>query len=169
MDDTAFIETSKEIMQELLNIAKSFYNMMVIVINVKKCNLIVINSSLPEEDNKVYLGNSADDSVSATKGDVRYLGVWIAGKKARNLNKQRIVELNFYTDGSLKKSVYNSIQDRNAQINEKWNPDTVEVIQGAAFIETSTEESMQVRIDNWPSSTRAELYAILLAPYQQYS
>ncbi|CAB4405782.1 unnamed protein product [Rhizophagus irregularis] len=91
MDDTAFIETSKEIMQELLNIAKSFYNMMVIVINVKKCNLIVINSSLPEEDNKVYLGNSADDSVSATKGDVRYLGVWIAGKKARNLNKQRIV------------------------------------------------------------------------------
>ncbi|CAB4405202.1 unnamed protein product [Rhizophagus irregularis] len=69
----------------------------------------------------------------------------------------------------LKKSVYNSIQDRNAQINEKWNPDTVEVIQGAAFIETSTEESMQVRIDNWPSSTRAELYAILLAPYQQYS
>ncbi|PKK64253.1 hypothetical protein RhiirC2_787778 [Rhizophagus irregularis] len=37
---TAFIETSKERMQEVLNIANSFYAMMDININVKKCDLL---------------------------------------------------------------------------------------------------------------------------------
>lgn len=57
MDDTAFIETSKEGMQALLNIVNSFYNMMDIVINVKKCDLLIFNSPLSKDDNKVYLGN----------------------------------------------------------------------------------------------------------------
>lgn len=73
MDDTAFIESSREGMQKFLNIANSFYNMMNIIINVKKCDLLVFNSPLPKEDNKVYLGNSTDDSVSATRGDVQYV------------------------------------------------------------------------------------------------
>lgn len=46
---TAFIETSKERMQEVLNIANSFYAMMDININVKKCDLLVFNSPLPKE------------------------------------------------------------------------------------------------------------------------
>jgi len=37
------------------------------------------------------------------------------------------------------------------------------VIQSAAFIETNSSIRYTSRISNWPSSTRAELYAILLA------
>lgn len=47
-------------------------------------------------------------------------------------------QLHFYTDGSLKKHHYRTIQDGNAILNNRWDSGTYEVIQGAAFIETTT-------------------------------
>ncbi|CAB4382916.1 unnamed protein product [Rhizophagus irregularis] len=80
MDGTAFIETSKERMQVVLNIANSFYSMMDIFINIKKCDLLVFNSPLPITANKVYLGDSHNGIIRVTSEEVRYLGVFLAAK-----------------------------------------------------------------------------------------
>ena len=65
--------------------------MMDININVKKCDLLVFNSPLPKVENKVYLGDAEEDIIRASTGEIRYLGVWLAEKKAKFLNKQRII------------------------------------------------------------------------------
>ena len=62
----------------------------------------------------------------------------------------------FYTDGSLQTDRYNNL--RHLPIEERYT-----VKQSAAFIETNTSIRYTSRISNWPSSTRAELYAIFLA------
>ncbi|EXX63503.1 hypothetical protein RirG_151720 [Rhizophagus irregularis DAOM 197198w] len=80
MDDTAFIESSREGMQKFLNIANSFYNMMNIIINVKKCDLLVFNSPLPKEDNKMIQCQPPEEMFNMS-----------SGKNARNLSKQRII------------------------------------------------------------------------------
>ncbi|CAB4494953.1 unnamed protein product [Rhizophagus irregularis] len=63
----------------------------------------------------------------------RWIDQWFGsseiGHKLMNIKDQlsHLQILNFYTDGSLKKHEYNSVQDSNAHVNDKWNPDSYEV------------------------------------------
>ena len=67
-----------------------------------------------------------------------------------------LTELTFYTDGSLQTQPNNNL--RHLPIEER-----ITTVQSAAFIEINTSIRYTSRISNWPSSTRAELYAIFLA------
>ncbi|GES94481.1 hypothetical protein GLOIN_2v1790829 [Rhizophagus clarus] len=68
--------------------ARSFYELVDININHKKCELIVINPSLPRPFLSVSLGTHEQDTIHPIQTEARYLGVWISPKNTRSLTKQ---------------------------------------------------------------------------------
>ncbi|GES89333.1 RNA-directed DNA polymerase from mobile element jockey-like isoform X1 [Rhizophagus clarus] len=67
-----------------------FYELVDININHKKCELIVINPSLPRHFLSVSLGTHERDTIHPIQTEARYLGVWISPKNTRSLTKQRL-------------------------------------------------------------------------------
>lgn len=65
--------------------------------------------------------------------------------------------LNYYTDGSLAHNIIPGSSD------PLWDPSRTDVRMGAAFIEIKSNQQFSMRISNWPSSTRAELFGIFLS------
>ncbi|GBB93797.1 hypothetical protein RclHR1_22300004 [Rhizophagus clarus] len=91
MDDTAWIDCTQNRIQHTLDIARSFYELVDIKINHKKCELIIINPSLPRPFLSVSLGTHEGDTIHPIQTEARYLGVWISPKNTRSLTKQRII------------------------------------------------------------------------------
>ncbi|GES94482.1 ribonuclease H-like domain-containing protein [Rhizophagus clarus] len=69
-------------------------------------------------------------------------------------------ELSFYTDGSVQNGIPSHLRQR---LDDCLDYRSMVINQGAAFVEISSNLQFFTRIVNWPSSTRAELFAILLA------
>src|SRR3954464_9451637 len=93
MDDTAWIDSSQERIQTILNIAANFFDIMDIKVNLKKCKLIVINPSVPIPLQKVTLDAAKSHWITPVHSDARYLGVWISAKRSKQHTKKRIEEL----------------------------------------------------------------------------
>ena len=74
MDDTSFMRRDQEDLQSSINIANQFYKMHDIYINGKKCDLIVINPSIPQALRSVTIGQD-QTIVMITNKEVRYLGI----------------------------------------------------------------------------------------------
>ncbi|GBC07886.1 hypothetical protein RclHR1_07760001 [Rhizophagus clarus] len=69
-------------------------------------------------------------------------------------------ELFFYTDGSVQNGVPSHLRQR---LDDYLDYRSMVINQGAAFVEIHSNLQFFTRIVNWPSSTRAELFAIFLA------
>ncbi|GBB93795.1 hypothetical protein RclHR1_26940001 [Rhizophagus clarus] len=69
-------------------------------------------------------------------------------------------ELSFYTDGSVQNGVPSHLRQR---LDDCLDHRSMIINQGAAFVEIHSNLQFFTRIVNWPSSTRAELFAIFLA------
>jgi len=82
MDDTSFMGRSREDIQASVNIANQFYSIYDIFINGKKCDLIVINPSIPKALRSITIGQD-QTIVKATNTEIRYLGIWISDKQSR--------------------------------------------------------------------------------------
>src|SRR6266496_5368050 len=82
MDDTSFMGRSREDIQASIKIANQFYSIHDIFINGKKCDLIVINPSIPKSIQSVIIGQD-EILVKATRKEIRYLGIWISAKQSR--------------------------------------------------------------------------------------
>ncbi|GES86307.1 reverse transcriptase family protein [Rhizophagus clarus] len=90
IDDTAWIDCTRNRIQHTLDMARSFYELVDININHKKCELIVINPSLPRPFLSVSLGTHERDTIHPIQTETRYLGMWISPKNTRSLTKQRL-------------------------------------------------------------------------------
>ena len=91
MDDSTFISATKDGLTRTLIIADSFNLMTGILVNTKKSELIVINSN--ENQKSINYGN--DQFTIKAKPElepIRFLGVWISGKKNDKFIKQQIKE-----------------------------------------------------------------------------
>jgi hypothetical protein len=64
-----------------------------IKVNLKKCELIVINPSVPIPLQKVTLDAAKSHWITPVHSDARYLGVWISAKRSKQHTKKRIEEL----------------------------------------------------------------------------
>ncbi|GES75898.1 hypothetical protein GLOIN_2v1771600 [Rhizophagus clarus] len=73
MDDTAWIDYTKNQIQHTLDLARSFYELVDIKINHKKCKLIVVNPSLPKPLLSVSLGTYGRDVIHLIKTEAHYL------------------------------------------------------------------------------------------------
>jgi len=89
MDDTIFIESSRERSQAIINLATKFYQMNDIFINGTKCELIIINPSVDDAQRSLTIGQDHTLIKSTTK-EIRYLGVWIASKQQKRVWMNRL-------------------------------------------------------------------------------
>ncbi|GBC09866.1 hypothetical protein RclHR1_09170014 [Rhizophagus clarus] len=69
-------------------------------------------------------------------------------------------ELSFYIDGSVQNGVPSHLR---RPLDECLDHRSMVINQGAAFVETHSNQQFFTRIVNWPSSTRAEFFVIFLA------
>lgn len=93
MDDTAWLDSSKDRLQSTLDIAARFYDLLDIKINHKKCELIVINPSIHHSLCNVTLDINRNTWISINLHESRYLGVWLSHKKPKQWNKDRIIKI----------------------------------------------------------------------------
>ncbi|GBB88231.1 hypothetical protein RclHR1_14780008 [Rhizophagus clarus] len=70
---------------------RSFYDLVDIKINHKKCKLIIINPSLLKSLITMSLGTHERDCIVSVKTEARYLGVRISLKNTRSLTKQHLI------------------------------------------------------------------------------
>src|SRR6266498_2902987 len=89
MDDTSFMGRNREDLQSSINIANQFYQLHDIFINGKKCDLIVINLSIPQALRYVSIGQD-QTIVKATNKEIRYLGIWVSAKHSREKWMERL-------------------------------------------------------------------------------
>ena len=82
IDDTVFLERSKIHLQLSINLANEFYDLNDIYINGPKCELLVINPSLPPDQRFILIGQD-NVKIEVTNKEIRYLGIWIANKLCR--------------------------------------------------------------------------------------
>ncbi len=92
MDDTSFMGRSREDIQASVNIANQFYSIHDIFINGKKCDLIVINPSIPKALRSVTVGQD-QTIVKATNNEIRYLGIWISDKQSKKKWMRRLQQV----------------------------------------------------------------------------
>ena len=92
MDDTSFLEKNRQDLQASIDIANQFYKLYDIFINRKKCDLIVINPSIPQALRSVIIGQD-HTVVKATTKEICYLGIWISAKQSKKqwMNKLKII------------------------------------------------------------------------------
>ena len=82
MDDTSFLGKNCQNFQASIDIANQFYQLHDIFINGKKCDLIVINLSIPQALRLVTIGQDRTVVKTTTK-EIRYLGIWISTKQSK--------------------------------------------------------------------------------------
>jgi hypothetical protein len=75
-----------------IDIANEFYDLHDIDINGKKSELIVINATESIEEQTIRIGRN-QDIVTASTGEVRYLGCYFSAKKSRKRLKARITSM----------------------------------------------------------------------------
>src|SRR6266496_6087873 len=92
MNDTSFMGRNREDLQTSINIANQFYSIHDIYINGKKCDLIVINPSIPKAIRSVTIGQD-QTIVKATRKEIRYLGIWISAKQSRKKWMERLKQI----------------------------------------------------------------------------
>ncbi|EXX52142.1 hypothetical protein RirG_255590 [Rhizophagus irregularis DAOM 197198w] len=92
MDDTSYLDSSGDKIQELINIATQFYNFHDVDINGKKSELIVINPKLPREDLYIIIGRDKS-KVQATDKEIRYLGCYFSSSNSRKRSIKRIKDI----------------------------------------------------------------------------
>jgi hypothetical protein len=85
-DDTTWISSSKEQLEETIKIAEEFFKINDIQINLFKSKLITINTKASIEERKVIV-DKQEVYASKEKEAVRFLGIWIGQK----LGKKQIV------------------------------------------------------------------------------
>lgn len=56
MDDTSFLDGSREYVQEFINLDSQFYHIHDVNINGKRSELIVINPTIPKEHLQITIG-----------------------------------------------------------------------------------------------------------------
>jgi hypothetical protein len=91
-DDTTWIASSREQMEQTLQIAEDFFELNDIQINGKKSKLIITNPSEPKENRKIKLSNEWIYEEEKTK-ITRFLGIWLNSKLNENQIKSRAKEL----------------------------------------------------------------------------
>src|SRR6266542_3281350 len=89
MDDTCFLDSSRQRLQNSVDLANQFYHIHDIFINGDKCDLLAINPSTPKPQRNICIGQ-ARTLVQATTKEVRYLGVWLATNQPRKLWMTRL-------------------------------------------------------------------------------
>ena len=72
MDDTSFLGRDWQDLQASIDIANQFYKIHDIFINGKKCELMVINPSIPPSQQYIIIGQD-HTIITATKKEIRYL------------------------------------------------------------------------------------------------
>ena len=82
MDNTSFLGRSHQDLQISINTTNQFYKMHDIFINGKKCNIIVINLSIPQALRSVVIGQDRME-VTAMNKEVHYLEIWILAKQSK--------------------------------------------------------------------------------------
>jgi len=82
MDDTSFMGRNREDIQASIDIANQFYHLHDIYINGKKCDLLVINPSIPQALRFVTIGQD-QTIVMDTNKEIRYLEIWISAKHSK--------------------------------------------------------------------------------------
>ncbi|PKC55690.1 RnaseH-domain-containing protein, partial [Rhizophagus irregularis] len=92
MDDTSYLDSSGDKIQESINIATQFYNFHDVDINGKKSELIVINPKLPREDLYIIIGHDKS-KVQATDKEIRYLGCYFSSSNSRKRSIKRIKDI----------------------------------------------------------------------------
>ena len=113
--------------------------------------------SIPVDNNNDFLQDNQEE-------EFKWINRWIADEHVRQQLISSIKshksaaepEIIAYTDGSLTRS-----RIRNTMGND--DSDDVHIDMGAACFYPSTNTSIATSLDSWPSSTRTELLAILLA------
>src|SRR2546430_11380758 len=88
MDDTVWLDSSKCRIQDTVNLAQEFFTMWDIKINTNKCELLVINPSVPKDQRFLTMGNNQNNTINATSKEIRYLDVWFSS--ARNTKRLTI-------------------------------------------------------------------------------
>lgn len=92
-DDTAWIAKNKEESMYIISISNEFYDINDIKINGKKSELIVVNPSVPKNDQLIRMGS---DNAIVTANDAnapsRYLGIYIRGKKGQSHIVKKVEE-----------------------------------------------------------------------------
>ncbi|RHZ74829.1 hypothetical protein Glove_219g90 [Diversispora epigaea] len=104
MDDTVWIANSKEQMQKLIKVAKSFFDLILIIlsqgqisfddmyiVNAAKLDLLILNSKNTRKENAIDFVNSKLMSHKA-RSSVRYLGVWISTDGRKEEQKKILIE-----------------------------------------------------------------------------
>jgi hypothetical protein len=89
MDDTCFIDSSQQRIQDTINLANEFYELHDIHINGRKSELIAINTSLAPHELYVTI-RQENVVVKATNDEIRYLGVWFSAKRSRKKTHNKI-------------------------------------------------------------------------------
>src|SRR6266542_1121638 len=84
MDDTIYLDSSKARIQSSIYLANEFFLINDIFINGLKCELLVLNPSVPVEERYIIIGQDST-IVKESRQEIRYLGVWFAKKKANKL------------------------------------------------------------------------------------
>jgi ribonuclease HI len=109
MDDTAFLAPSRQAMEQTLQIADEFNSMIGILVNPNKSELIVINSD--EEEKAINYGNNEYNIVAKKELEpVRYLGVWLSGRKNDKFIKSQCRDEITVTTNRLKRKKITSQQ-----------------------------------------------------------
>ncbi|KAF9898765.1 hypothetical protein BX616_003639, partial [Lobosporangium transversale] len=80
VDDTTWISDSKQHVQDILDVATSFFVLNGVEINAKKTQVLTLNSKL-NNNNNLHFGTPAEEIRPLGKDDpVRILGVWVTSR-----------------------------------------------------------------------------------------
>src|SRR5581483_4171452 len=106
MDDTLYMDNSKQSLQIAVDTAGEFFRINDIKINAKKSDLIVINPSVVPDDRYIKVRGDGNNLVyiNPTKEEIRYLGVFFSSKpsKARWTKRLKNMIVAFLSDVSHK-------------------------------------------------------------------
>src|SRR6185436_18474852 len=90
MDNTVWVTKDKEEMEEILEVAESFFKLNKIKVNPMKSELLIINSKAEDKVQGIDFMNNK--IIPKQKEAVRYLGVWINEKGGKKFQKELINE-----------------------------------------------------------------------------
>src|SRR5688572_16705299 len=89
-DDTLWIGSSREQLQQTINVSNEFFELNDIQINGSKSELIIINSSSPGDQNYVTMGDNVKVAGKKATEETRFLGIWIRGNKGHDHTIRRL-------------------------------------------------------------------------------
>ena len=91
--DELWLDTSKSRLQDTVDLAHAFFTLWDIKINIKKCELLIINPSVSNDQRFISMGDITEPSniIRATPKEIRYLGVWFtSSRNAKRLSIKRL-------------------------------------------------------------------------------